>query len=235
MTSQRDVPIFAPLACGHPFPMRGAHANGVFHAPCARHRKPQNPTFIGKSHLAERVLKNTRHRNHTHAMNATFEDLRITGLIEERCELTSGTVTRIYLQLSEPPPLGWSYLFNTAWDSAVHPVPRKVGVDGDAIWIECGPSELLVHLPHVEAAMQYANATHAAALRRRLAAEQAHREREAEARAQLAALADYLNPTGNPRQCHRHEDDSTDHNHAITGMLQTLWRNCRTLLTGRCD
>jgi hypothetical protein len=168
-------------------------------------------------------------------MHATFEDLRITGLIEDRCELISGNVTRIYLQLSEPPPLGWSYLFTSAWNAAGHLIPRKVGVDGDTLWIECGPAELLGHLPHIEAARQYANATHAAALQRRLAAEQARREREAEARAQLAALADQLNPTGNPRRSHRQDDECAHHHCAVTGMIQSLWRNCRTLLTGRCD
>lgn len=168
-------------------------------------------------------------------MNATFEGLQIAGLLEERCEFASGSVTRIYLQLSKPPPLGWSYLFKRSLSAMPAPLPCKVGVDGDAIWIECAPNELLSHLPHVEAAVEQANATHAHGLQRRRAAEQLRRQQENQARAQLSALADRLNPTGNPRGAQRHEDHSSGHHCATEGVIRTLWRNCRTLLTGRCD
>ena len=100
---------------------------------------------------------------------------------------------------------------------------------------ECAPSELLHHLPELEAATDTANASHAAALERKEAAWRQQRECEAQMRAELAALADFLNPIENPRQCHRHEDDHAGRHCVVTGMLRSLWRNCRTLLTRRCD
>lgn len=79
----------------------------------------------------------------------SFQDLRITGLDSERSHAIAGALVRIYFQLSEPPPLGWSYIFTTTWQAARNPLKRQAGMEGDAIWIECIPEE--VGASHIEA------------------------------------------------------------------------------------
>lgn len=128
-------------------------------------------------------------------MNSPFHDLKIAGVLEERCHVVGGSVMRIYLGLSEAPPVGWSYLFCIAWQAAPHPLSRRVGVEGDTLWIECPPAEVLTHhLSELESSVTRANEMYWSAHRRRLSAEQQAREISNQARAQLAALADVLNP-----------------------------------------
>src|SRR4051812_47961913 len=40
-----------------------------------------------------------------------FHDLRISALLKDRCSVTQNGLVRIQLELSEHPPLGWSYIF----------------------------------------------------------------------------------------------------------------------------
>jgi len=91
-------------------------------------------------------------------MKAQFQDLGITGLIGERCYAIEGSILRIHLRLSDAPPLGWSYLFTQVWQAVDYPGKRPVGIEGDALWIECAPEEVRnCHLPQLEQALDQAN------------------------------------------------------------------------------
>jgi hypothetical protein len=37
-----------------------------------------------------------------HTVKKPFQDLRITGLLRDRCHVTEGSIARVYFQLSEP-------------------------------------------------------------------------------------------------------------------------------------
>jgi len=65
-------------------------------------------------------------------MKAPFQDLCITGLISERCYPVEGSSLRIYLQLSQPAPLGWAYLLSQVWQAVEYPGKRPVGIESDA-------------------------------------------------------------------------------------------------------
>lgn len=128
-------------------------------------------------------------------MNWPFHDLKITGVIEDRCQVIAGPAVRVYLQLSEMPPVGWSYQFHLAWQAAPHALARRVGIEGDALWIECVPAEVLTHhWRDLESAVARANACYWAACDERRKAEQHAEKMAQEARAQVAALANILNP-----------------------------------------
>jgi hypothetical protein len=128
-------------------------------------------------------------------MNAPFHDLSIAGLQEERCYRVEGSLVRLFLQLSEAPPVGWSYLFIRAWQSMAHPLERRVGIEGDVIWIECTPVELRENqLPELQAAITQANEHYWSARQRRIEASRRQNEQHRQMQAELAELADCLNP-----------------------------------------
>jgi len=96
-------------------------------------------------------------------MKAQFQDLGITGLIGERCYAVDGSILRIHLRLSKPPPLGWSFLFIQVWQKIEYPGKRPAGIESDAIWIECAPEEVRdCHLPQLEQALAQTNARYRA-------------------------------------------------------------------------
>jgi hypothetical protein len=132
-------------------------------------------------------------------MPTPFHDLKIAGLDEERCYRLGTGEVRLYLQLSEKPPVGWSYLLIRAWQSMIHARERRVGIEDGAIWIECPPAELKSHhLAELESALAQANQQFWSAVERRLNAERAQREAARQMDAELAALAEHWNPPAQP-------------------------------------
>jgi len=92
-------------------------------------------------------------------MSAQFQDLHIVGLVGESCYAVEGSVLRIHLKLSGAPPIGWAYVFSQVWQTVEYPDKRRVGIESDILWIECAPEEVRdQHLPHLEWALQQANA-----------------------------------------------------------------------------
>lgn len=92
-------------------------------------------------------------------MNAPHSSVSITGLLNERCYAVEGSTLRIYLSLSQPLPLGWSYIFSQVWSAMDYPGKRPVGIDDGALWIECPPEDVRAcHLPNLEQAIEQTNA-----------------------------------------------------------------------------
>jgi hypothetical protein len=88
----------------------------------------------------------------------SFQGLKIIGLATERCYKLKEPLVRMYFQLSEPPPLGWSYIFTTIWRSLAYPTKRQTGVEMDAIWIDCIPEEVETnHIRQLEDALTQTN------------------------------------------------------------------------------
>ena len=207
--------------------MRDLHAIGVKHARPKITSTSENGGFLGDQSTAS-ILLNGQEDHAVAVMNQTFQPLIFAGLIEDRCHLVDGPVTRIYFQLSQPPPLGWSHLFNLAWLAMPHSVPRRIGIEGDSIWIECVPSEVLTHLPELEAAMDQANAGHIAAMQRRDELVRQRQELEAQTRSQLAALAEQLNPQ--PLHSASPFEDDERPKRSILTATKSVWQNIRVML-----
>ncbi len=88
----------------------------------------------------------------------SFQGLKIIGLATERCHEVKKPLVRMYFQLSEPPPLGWSYIFTTVWRPLAYPAKCQAGVEMDAIWIDCIPEEVKTnHIRHLEDALAQTN------------------------------------------------------------------------------
>jgi hypothetical protein len=122
--------------------------------------------------------------------NKSFQGLKITKLATECCHATKGDLVRIYFQLSEPPPLGWAYVFTTVWRSLANPMKRQVGVERDAIWIDCAPDEVATcHLKELEYAVAQTSTIYCQEARKQ-ASDQAH---QAESHAQLRSKLEALN------------------------------------------
>jgi hypothetical protein len=163
-------------------------------------------------------------------MNRPFQPLILARLVEDRCHLVDGPVARIYFQLSQPPPLGWSHLFNLAWLAVAHSVPRRIGIEGDSLWIECVPSELFTHLPELEAALDQANAGHIAALQRREERMRERQELEAQTRSQLTALAEQFNPPASQPASPFSQEEQPKR--SILTVTKSVWQNI-CLILGR--
>jgi hypothetical protein len=107
----------------------------------------------------------------SHPADARFKELRICDLLKERCYIVQSPIVRIVLELSETPPLGWSYIFMSVWDSATYDQKPRVGIDSDTLWIECEPSTLKsVHLPELQQAISETNLRYGSVLREQLQA-----------------------------------------------------------------
>jgi hypothetical protein len=131
-------------------------------------------------------------------MPKPFQDLRITGLLSERCYVVEGSILRIYLQFSDTPPLGWSYMFSLVWQAVQYPAKRPAGVEGDTIWIECAPNEVKqYHLAELEGAVAQTNEYYRSSQVESVVAEQQEEELDSQIQAQLDELANSLNPVGN--------------------------------------
>ena len=122
-----------------------------------------------------------------------FQDLRISKLCKERCRFIESPTVRICLQLSSPPPLGWSYMFSCAWQATAYSSKRRAGLEDDMLWIECAPEEVAqCHLEELEKAVSQTNANYRFNVEQRAAAEQRQRELNARTQAQLDELGNYL-------------------------------------------
>jgi hypothetical protein len=86
-----------------------------------------------------------------------FQDVTICGVLKRRSYVTKPPFVRVYLELSTHPPLGWSYVFMIIWHSEADPKPQ-VGIEEDALWVECRPGDLKEeHLPVLQKAIRAAN------------------------------------------------------------------------------
>jgi hypothetical protein len=125
----------------------------------------------------------------------SFRDLKLIGLDTERSHAIAGGMVRIFFRLSEPPPLGWSYIFTTTWQSVVYPLKRPTGVDGDTIWIDCIPEEVgTYHLERLESAIEQSNKKHREAALLQAIHTSHQLEAEAQLRAKLQDMSQTLYP-----------------------------------------
>jgi hypothetical protein len=132
---------------------------------------------------------------------APFENLFITSLLRDRCFPVQGPIVRVYLQLSRPPPLGWPSMFTVAWQNISYPEKRPAGVEGDSLWIECIPGEVMtLHIEHLAQGVAEANASHRLTLRDQAMEQIKQMELNTMIAAQLDDLGAVLNQnSGRPR------------------------------------
>jgi len=101
-----------------------------------------------------------------------FRDLRISALLKDRCYVSENGLVRIQLELSEHPPLGWSYIFLTVWQQAENPNKARVGIEEDTLWVETDAAEFKNHeFPAVQKAIEETNSRFRAVLQEQIAAE----------------------------------------------------------------
>ena len=127
--------------------------------------------------------------------NRQFRPLKIARVLEERCYVVHNDTLHISLQLSEPPPLGWSSIFNKCWLALEYPGDASnqpsaftadymkqsskpaAGIEDNLLWIECPPDEMrTVHMPWLEKAIAQANDVYRASLQQKLASATAQRK-----------------------------------------------------------
>jgi hypothetical protein len=131
-------------------------------------------------------------------VKSPFQDLRISGLHLERCHVANHPIIRIYLKLSDRPPLGWAYIFTTVWNSAEYDLKPPAGVEDGALWIECALEELRqFHLPQLEEAIAQANATYRVTQRQKAVDLRSQKQLDDQTHALLKELETSLNPTAN--------------------------------------
>lgn len=127
-----------------------------------------------------------------------FQDLRISGLHLERCHVANYPIIRIYLKLSARPPLGWAYIFTSAWNSTVYDLKPPAGVEDGAIWIECALEELReLHLTQLEQVLAQANATYRATQRQKALTVRSQRQLDSQTHALLKEFETSLNACEN--------------------------------------
>ena len=125
----------------------------------------------------------------------SFQGLKLAGLLADRCHPIKGDLVRIYFQLSEPPPLGWSYLFTNVWRGLGCPMNRQTGVAGDAIWLDCIPEEVAASLwSQLEQALLETNAIYQNKAREQAGDEARQRQLQAQLYFKLQELRQTLYP-----------------------------------------
>lgn len=130
-----------------------------------------------------------------HLSSKKFTDLRIVGLATERCHAIEGSLVRVHFRLSTSPPLGWSYIFTTVWQTVEYPLKRPAGVEGDVIWIDCAPEEVgLHHLEKLEKSVAQANTEFRAKAQQQALDAGRQAQLEAQLRSQIADLNRTLYP-----------------------------------------
>ena len=131
--------------------------------------------------------------------NKSFQSLKIVRMALEACHPTKDDLVRIYFQLSEPPQLGWAYIFTTVWRSLAYPLKRQAGVERDAIWIDCLPDEVTnAHLRHLEYAVAQTSAIYCQEAREQAQDEVRQAEQHAQLRSKLDELSQTLYPAAPP-------------------------------------
>jgi hypothetical protein len=125
----------------------------------------------------------------------SFEGLRLVGLAADRCHIIEGSMVRVHFRLSSPPPLGWSYIFTTVWQSVQYPQKRPAGVEGDFIWIDCVPAEVRPnHIQKLEQAVARANLEYQSSVQTQVIDAERRTQLDAQLRSQLADLNRALYP-----------------------------------------
>ncbi len=126
---------------------------------------------------------------------AVFRDLRISALLKARCYVTKAGLVRIQLELSEYPPLGWSYVFLTAWKSMDFPAKAEVGIEEDTLWIECEAGDFKDrHFPQLQKAIDEANSRYRTVLQEQIAAGEKRERIDRETLEKILDLDLGLNP-----------------------------------------
>jgi len=130
----------------------------------------------------------------------SFQGLKLAGLLADRCHPIKGDLVRIYFRLSEPPPLGWSYLFTNVWRGLGLPLKRQAGVDGDAIWIDCIPEEVTASLSNqLEQALRQTDAIYQKKAREQAGDAERQSQLQARLHFKLQELRETLYPEPAPR------------------------------------
>lgn len=127
----------------------------------------------------------------------TFRGLTIIRLDTERSYAVNETIARIYFQLSAPPPLGWSYIFTTIWQTMA--LKCHAEVDDGAIWIECVPEQVVTHhIGQLEVAVGQTNAAYCKGAQQQAFIARRQAQAEAQFRARLVDLGRILYPEEAP-------------------------------------
>ncbi len=152
--------------------------------------------------------------------NKTFRELQIIGLDVNGSHATRDDLVRVYFRLSEPPPLGWAYIFTTVWRSLEYPSKRQIGVDRDTIWIDCRLNEMAAcHMRQLEYAVSQTSAIY-----RHKAQEQAQEAvRQAQLQAQLHSKLVDLSQLLYPEP-----ETQTDDRSLVIKCLRFFYRSRRT-------
>jgi len=134
------------------------------------------------------------------AFKKSFPGLKIVGLPAERCHATKGDLVRVFFQLSDPPPLGWAYIFTSVWRSLAYPRKRPTGVEGDAIWIDCMLEEVATcHWAQLEYAIMQTNAIYLQKAEKQAREEERQSQLSSQLRSKLEALRQTLYPAPPPQ------------------------------------
>ena len=104
--------------------------------------------------------------------DGAFQNLRISALLKDRCSVTEKGLVRIQLELSEHPPLGWSYIFLTVWQASDNPKKARVGIEEDTLWVESEAEEFKDRdFPEIQRAIEETNVRFRGVLQEQIAAE----------------------------------------------------------------
>jgi hypothetical protein len=91
-------------------------------------------------------------------MGSSFEDVKIKGLLSDRCYVTKAPLARVCFQLSGTPPLGWANMFESVCRDPAQPMKRPVMIEGDLLWVECLAKALnQKHIDSIEEAVAQTN------------------------------------------------------------------------------
>jgi hypothetical protein len=160
-------------------------------------------------------------------MKKPFQDLQVVGVIEDRCYTVSGMSARIYLKLSQTPPLGWSYIFTTIWRKVQYPMKCEAGMEDGAIWVECPPAEFKQnHLAELERAVAETNQYFHAREQQRVEAARVRQSMDGGTRSRIADLGRTFSPPGDYEA--GAEDDPG--NRGIFAPVRNLMRKVKRLL-----
>ena len=149
----------------------------------------ENEVGTEKSSSSQAILLPT-------AARKPFKDITLTAnILEERCYVVHDSVLRIYVQLSEPPPLGWAFMFKSVWEAAEYDGKVPAGAEGDAVWVDCEPEEMRdLHYPALAAVVDHTNKCFRPSYQEKAAAQQRKTQLDSQARVRLRVLRLSLAP-----------------------------------------
>jgi hypothetical protein len=133
-----------------------------------------------------------------------FHDLRISALLKDDCYVTQNGLVRIQLELSEYPPLGWSYIFLTVWQATEDPKKARVGIEEDTLWVETEAANFKDHeFPAVQKAIEETNARFRQVLHEQIAAEAKREQLDRETLETILGLDLDLTPRPHAKRTNR--------------------------------